>query len=108
MQGGTISLLVPTLAVLNLPEWQCPEPEVIEKMSFENRTELWQSRMRILSGAISLAAIVQVAIGAFGKLQHLLRYVTMSNDPSVFTMFSCPVSVTDNKICILISCTSSK
>jgi nucleobase transporter 1/2 len=68
VQGGTISLLVPTLAVLNLPELQCPEPEVIEEMSFENRTELWQSRMRVLSGAISVAAILQVAIGAFGKL----------------------------------------
>jgi len=72
VQGGTISLLVPTLAVLNSPELQCPEPEVIEKMSFENRTELWQSRMRIMSGAISVAAIIQVTIGLFGKLQLLL------------------------------------
>jgi nucleobase transporter 1/2 len=68
VQGGTISLLVPTLAVLNLPEWKCPEPEILEEMSFENRTELWQSRMRVLSGAISVAAIIQVIIGLFGKM----------------------------------------
>lgn len=76
VQGGTISLLVPTLAVLNLPELQCPAAEVIEQMSPENRTELWQSRMRVLSGAISVAAILQVAIGVFGIVGVLVRYVT--------------------------------
>jgi Mn2+/Fe2+ NRAMP family transporter len=45
-------------------------------MSFENRTELWQSRMRVLSGAISVAAIIQVIIGLFGKI---IAYSTVHN-----------------------------
>lgn len=67
VQGGTISFLVPTLAILNLPKWQCPNTEVINSMSIENRTELWQSRMRELSGAIAVSALVQVLIGFCGN-----------------------------------------
>lgn len=66
VQGGTISFLVPTLAILNLPQWQCPAPEVFEQMSHENRTELWQIRMRELSGAIAVSALFQVIIGFGG------------------------------------------
>jgi nucleobase transporter 1/2 len=91
VQGGTISLLVPTLAVLNLPELQCPEPEVLEEMSFENRTELWQSRMRVLSGAISVAAIIQVIIGLFGKILLLLAQLrTVWNASNIFSIHICP------------------
>lgn len=68
MQGGTISFLVPTLAILNLPQWRCPDPAVLEAMSPENRTELWQIRMRELSGAIAVSAILQAAIGYLGEL----------------------------------------
>lgn len=66
VQGGTISFLVPTLAILNLPQWKCPPPEIIEDMSPENRTELWQVRMRELSGAIAVSALFQVIIGFGG------------------------------------------
>ncbi|XP_039281057.1 solute carrier family 23 member 2 [Nilaparvata lugens] len=76
VQGGTISFLVPTLAILNLPRWQCPAPAVLEAMSFENRTELWQVRMRELSGAIAVSALVQVFIGFFGVMGLLLKFVT--------------------------------
>lgn len=66
VQGGTISFLVPTLAILSLPQWKCPEPEVLNQMSPENRTELWQIRMRELSGAIAVSALFQVVIGFGG------------------------------------------
>ena len=68
VQGGTISFLVPTLAILNLPQWKCPAPEVLDAMSHENRTELWQLRMRELSGAIAVSALFQVIVGFGGKL----------------------------------------
>ncbi|XP_046676697.1 solute carrier family 23 member 1 isoform X2 [Homalodisca vitripennis] len=76
VQGGTISFLVPTLAILSLPQWQCPAPDVLDAMSPANRTEVWQVRMRELSGAIAVSSLVQVFIGYFGVMGILLRYVT--------------------------------
>lgn len=76
VQGGTISFLVPTLAILNLPQWRCPDEATMNAMSSENRTELWQVRMRELSGAIAVSAIVQVLIGLFGVMGIILKYVT--------------------------------
>lgn len=76
VQGGTISFLVPTLAILSLPQWKCPAPEVMEKMSSEDRTELWQIRMRELSGAIAVSALFQVIIGFGGIIGYLLRFIT--------------------------------
>ncbi|XP_017305007.1 solute carrier family 23 member 2 isoform X5 [Diaphorina citri] len=76
VQGGTISFLVPTLAILHLPQWQCPAEEQMNNMTSEERTELWQVRMRELSGAIAVSALVQVFIGVFGVVGVLLKYVT--------------------------------
>ncbi|XP_032682024.1 solute carrier family 23 member 1 [Odontomachus brunneus] len=76
VQGGTISFLVPTLAILNLPQWQCPAPEILSQMSHENRTELWQVRMRELSGAIAVSAVFQIVIGFGGIIGYLLKFIT--------------------------------
>ncbi|KAG7198924.1 hypothetical protein KM043_015738 [Ampulex compressa] len=76
VQGGTISFLVPTLAILNLPQWKCPPVEIMNEMSHENRTELWQIRMRELSGAIAVSALFQVIIGFCGIVGYLLRFIT--------------------------------
>ena len=67
IQGGTFSFLVPTFAILSLPEWQCPEAQVLANMTYEDKTELWQMRMREVQGAIVVASVFQVAIGAFGS-----------------------------------------
>ncbi|XP_034945464.1 solute carrier family 23 member 1 isoform X2 [Chelonus insularis] len=76
VQGGTISFLVPTLAILNLPQWKCPPSEILNNISPENRTELWQIRMRELSGAIAVSALFQVIIGFGGIVGYLLKYIT--------------------------------
>ncbi|XP_067007322.1 solute carrier family 23 member 2 isoform X2 [Anabrus simplex] len=76
VQGGTISFLVPTLAILNLPMWRCPSQEELDSMSHENRTELWQVRMRELSGAIAVSALFQAFIGLFGVIGLILKFVT--------------------------------
>ncbi|XP_008557159.1 solute carrier family 23 member 1 isoform X2 [Microplitis demolitor] len=76
VQGGTISFLVPTLAILSLPQWKCPPEEVLNEMSPENRTELWQVRMRELSGAIAVSALFQVIIGFGGIVGYLLKFIT--------------------------------
>ena len=67
IQGGTFSFLVPTFAILSLPEWQCPPAQVLANMTYEDKTELWQMRMREVQGAIVVASVFQVAIGAFGS-----------------------------------------
>ncbi|XP_004926407.1 solute carrier family 23 member 2 isoform X1 [Bombyx mori] len=76
VQGGTISFLVPTLAILNLPAWKCPEEEILVAMSTEERRQVWTSRMCELSGAIAVAALFQLFLGYFGVIGSLLRFVT--------------------------------
>lgn len=76
VQGGTISFLVPTLAILALPQWKCPALEEIQAMDDDERTELWQIRMRELSGAIAVSAMVQVILGYTGLVGKILRFVT--------------------------------
>ncbi|KAK4026412.1 hypothetical protein OUZ56_015410 [Daphnia magna] len=76
VQGGTFAFLVPTFAILNLPEWSCPAPEVMANMTYEDKTELWQLRMREVQGAIVVASVFQLAIGVFGIVGLILRFIT--------------------------------
>lgn len=71
-----MSFLVPVLAILSLPQWKCPAPEQIQLMSADEKTELWQSRMREISGAIAVSAIFQLVIGATGFVGKILKIVT--------------------------------
>lgn len=45
-------------------------------MSTEERTELWQLRMREISGAIAVSAIFQLVIGFTGFVGKLLKIIT--------------------------------
>ncbi|XP_072931627.1 solute carrier family 23 member 2 isoform X2 [Epargyreus clarus] len=76
VQGGTISFLVPTLAILGLPMWKCPEPEKLSAMTDEERRQVWTSRMCELSGAIAVSALFQLFCGFFGIIGSFLRFVT--------------------------------
>ena len=53
VQGGTFSLLAPTFAILALPENTCPPDFATNgwgNMSYEDKTEEWQKRMRAVQG----------------------------------------------------------
>lgn len=76
VQGGTISFLVPTLAILSLPQWKCPSAVNMSQLDIDDRKELWQIRMRELSGAIAVSALLQVIIGYTGLVGSILKYVT--------------------------------
>ncbi|XP_073944862.1 solute carrier family 23 member 2 [Choristoneura fumiferana] len=76
VQGGTISFLVPTLAILGLPAWRCPPGDALDAMTEEQRRLVWTSRMCELSGAIAVAALFQLFLGYFGVIGSLLRWVT--------------------------------
>lgn len=67
---------MPTLAILSLPQWKCPNAEIISIMSAEEKTELWQIRMRELSGAIAVSALFQVFIGYTGLIGKFLKIIT--------------------------------
>lgn len=70
IQGGTFAFLVPTFAILSLPEWKCPSKDVMANMTYEEKTELWQVRMREVQGAIIISSLFEVAIGFFGTFPH--------------------------------------
>ncbi|KAJ3597202.1 hypothetical protein NHX12_003602 [Muraenolepis orangiensis] len=62
LQGGTFSLITPTLAILALPKWQCPAPGNSSSMDSANGTtgdpeEVWMSRMREDGGKVNVPMI---------------------------------------------------
>ena len=82
IQGGTFTLVAPTLAILSLEsKWSRPCPDFADEDLWENigeeeRQELWQERMREVQGAICVASLVQLVIGYTGLLGGLLRFIT--------------------------------
>jgi nucleobase transporter 1/2 len=89
IQGATFTFLVPTLAILSLPSWSCPTDfQVIagrernstfrhlSRVSEEEYTEVWQSRMREIQGAIIVSSCVEVFLGLTGIMGLLLRFIT--------------------------------
>ncbi|XP_072508739.1 CCR4-NOT transcription complex subunit 4 isoform X3 [Notamacropus eugenii] len=78
LQGGTFAFVAPSLAMLSLPAWKCPEwtlnatqvnvssPEFIEE---------WQKRIRELQGAIMVASCVQIIVGFSGLIGFLMRFI---------------------------------
>lgn len=67
VQGGSFSYLVPSLAIMNLPQWKCPSAELMAGMTPEEKTELWQVRMREIQGAIIFAALFETIFALTGE-----------------------------------------
>jgi nucleobase transporter 1/2 len=82
IQGGSFSFIIPALAILDLPELKCPSELTIRYMRPDQRTELWQIRMREIQGAIIIASLTEVALGLFGKSDSNL-YIKTSVDFSL-------------------------
>ena len=62
--------MAPTFAILAIPKFRCPEDFDTNgwgNMSFEEKTEEWQIRMREVQGAICVASLFQVIFGYFGN-----------------------------------------
>ncbi|XP_064455241.1 solute carrier family 23 member 2-like isoform X2 [Ornithodoros turicata] len=77
IQGSTFAHLVPILAVLSLPRWQCPEDVFLESGGNGTSTEhLWQPRMREIQGAILVASLFEVFAGITGLIGLLMRWIT--------------------------------
>jgi len=86
IQGGTFSFLVPTIAILSLPDMKCPAGlmDGSVKFSDEEKEEIWHIRMREIQGAICIASIFQLLIGYTGLIGLMLKYITpLTITPSV-------------------------
>ncbi|XP_075458682.1 solute carrier family 23 member 2-like isoform X2 [Ascaphus truei] len=78
LQGGTFAFLTPTLAMLSLPKWKCPE--WTQNASLVNSTsplfvEVWQSRIREVQGAIMVASCFQIFVGFSGLIGYLMKFI---------------------------------
>uniref|UniRef100_A0A3P8X4Y8 Si:dkey-106n21.1 n=1 Tax=Cynoglossus semilaevis TaxID=244447 RepID=A0A3P8X4Y8_CYNSE len=80
LQGGTFSFITPTLAILALPKWQCPnlaEPAVASL----NFLECFVSKLTDLlshpqiQGAILVSSLIQIVIGFSGLVGFVLKYI---------------------------------
>lgn len=71
VQGSTFTMLAPTISLLS--QSACPN---LETMTPEERSELWQSRMRQVQGAIILASLVEILLAVTGVVGMILRFIT--------------------------------
>ncbi|XP_047739598.1 solute carrier family 23 member 1 [Hyalella azteca] len=74
VQGGTHGFLGPILSILAL--LPCPPQAEIDGLTEDEFTQLWTLRMRNIQGAICVASIFQVVVGATGAIGGLLRWIT--------------------------------
>ncbi|XP_076157996.1 solute carrier family 23 member 1-like [Alosa pseudoharengus] len=78
LQGGTFSLLVPCLALLSTPEWECPawtQNATLVNTSSPVFIQVWQSRMRVLQGSIMVGSLFQVVVGFSGLIGLFMRFI---------------------------------
>ncbi|XP_047452205.1 xan_ur_permease domain-containing protein [Mugil cephalus] len=78
LQGGTFTLLAPSMAMLSMPEWTCPawtQNASLVNTSSTDFTEVWQSRMRALQGSIIVGSLFQVFVGFSGLIGLFMRFI---------------------------------
>uniref|UniRef100_A0A3B3Z8Q7 Uncharacterized protein n=1 Tax=Periophthalmus magnuspinnatus TaxID=409849 RepID=A0A3B3Z8Q7_9GOBI len=78
LQGGTFTLLAPSMAVLSMPEWTCPawtQNASLVNTSSTEYIEVWQSRMRALQGSIMVGSLFQVFVGFSGLIGLFMRFI---------------------------------
>uniref|UniRef100_A0A8C9TSE4 Solute carrier family 23 member 4 n=2 Tax=Scleropages formosus TaxID=113540 RepID=A0A8C9TSE4_SCLFO len=78
LQGGTFTLLAPSLAVLSMPEWKCPawtQNASLVNTSSPAFIEVWQSRMRELQGSIMVGSCFQILVGFSGLIGLFMRFI---------------------------------
>ncbi|KAM6946132.1 xan_ur_permease domain-containing protein [Aplochiton taeniatus] len=78
LQGGTFTLLAPSMAMLSMPEWQCPawtQNASLVNTSSPVYIEVWQSRMRALQGSIMVGSLFQVLVGFSGLIGLFMRFI---------------------------------
>ncbi|XP_077452465.1 xan_ur_permease domain-containing protein isoform X1 [Stigmatopora argus] len=78
LQGGTFTLLAPSMAMLSMPEWTCPawtKNASLVNTSSSEFIEVWQTRMRAVQGSIMVGSLLQVFIGFSGLIGIFMRFI---------------------------------
>lgn len=78
LQGGTFSLITPTMAMLSTPEWKCPawtQNASLVNTSSPLFIEVWQTRLRAVQGSIMVASLLQILVGFSGLIGLLMRFI---------------------------------
>ncbi|XP_077424458.1 xan_ur_permease domain-containing protein [Vanacampus margaritifer] len=78
LQGGTFTLLAPSMAMLSMPEWTCPawtQNASLVNTSSSEFTEVWQTRMRAVQGSIMVGSLLQVLIGFSGLIGIFMSFI---------------------------------
>ncbi|XP_061140074.1 xan_ur_permease domain-containing protein [Syngnathus typhle] len=78
LQGGTFTLLAPSMAMLSMPEWTCPawtQNASLVNTSSSEFIEVWQTRMRAVQGSIMVGSLLQVLIGFSGLIGIFMRFI---------------------------------
>ncbi|XP_074650429.1 solute carrier family 23 member 1-like [Tubulanus polymorphus] len=105
VQGCSVAFIIPTFAILSLPKWKCPGPRNVvsgpltnvssnlmatQKLMASNQsflnanetnqvllspTEVWQSRIREVQGAIIGASMIQIVFGFSGIMGFILQFI---------------------------------
>ncbi|XP_073506309.1 solute carrier family 23 member 1-like isoform X2 [Phyllobates terribilis] len=94
LQGGTFTFLTPTLAMLSLPKWRCPE--WTQNASLVNATspefvDVWQSRLREVQGAIMVASCFQILVGFSGLIGFLMKFIGPLTIAPTITLIALPL-----------------
>lgn len=80
IQGSTFAHLVPILAVLQLPQWKCPEQSAEPSEGADGNASSigsdWRPRMLEVQGAIMVASVFEVLAGVTGLVGLLTRWIT--------------------------------
>uniref|UniRef100_A0AAR2LVY8 Solute carrier family 23 member 1 n=1 Tax=Pygocentrus nattereri TaxID=42514 RepID=A0AAR2LVY8_PYGNA len=78
LQGGTFTLLAPSMALLSMPEWACPawtQNATLVNTSSPEFIHVWQSRMQVLQGSIMVGSLFQVLVGFSGLIGFFMRFI---------------------------------
>ncbi|KAL7871092.1 hypothetical protein SRHO_G00085890 [Serrasalmus rhombeus] len=78
LQGGTFTLLAPSMALLSMPEWACPawtQNATLVNTSSPEFIHVWQSRMQVLQGSIMVGSLFQVLVGFSGLIGLFMRFI---------------------------------
>ncbi|XP_058622298.1 solute carrier family 23 member 2 isoform X2 [Onychostoma macrolepis] len=82
LQGGTFTFITPTLAILALPKWRCPDTSATPHLNATDSAallvdadEVWKVRIREIQGAILVASMLQLVLGLSGLVGLVLRFI---------------------------------
>ncbi|XP_076848497.1 xan_ur_permease domain-containing protein isoform X2 [Brachyhypopomus gauderio] len=78
LQGGTFTLLAPSMALLSMPEWVCPgwtQNATLVNTSSPEFMHIWQTRMQVLQGSIMVGSLFQVLVGFSGLIGLFMCFI---------------------------------